>query len=361
VIHDTAGTVRLVDAHTLASERGLHLQADRIILCAGGTSRRLPIPGFELTATHSDAWGLTSVPASMLVVGAGATGAQVASVFNALGSKIEFFQAGPRILMTEDEDVSAAVSAAFRASGMVVREAFGSIDRFEKTSNGVRMLFSKDGVSDQAEAEIVVVAIGWLADTIGLNLPAAGVETTNRGYISVDDYLRTSAAHIFAAGDITGRLMLVAHAVHDGYVAATNAVRGPTVTLGAQTNPIGSFTDPEYAQVGLTEVEARARHDVVVATAPYADGVRPMIDGRTVGFCKVIADRQTHAILGCHIVGERAVELSQVAAVAMAAGMQVEAFNRIPLAFPTYTNVLARAVDMVARQLNESGYWLPTS
>jgi dihydrolipoamide dehydrogenase len=360
VVHENAGTVRLADAHTLTTERGLELYADTIIVCTGGTSRRLPIEGFDLTATHSDAWGLTSVPGSMLVVGAGATGAQVASVFNAFGSKIQLFEAAPRILMTEDEDVSVAVADAFRASGMVVREGFGSIDRFEQTSNGVRMLFSKDGVSDQAEAEVVVVAIGWQADTVGLNLPAAGVETTSRGYIAVDAYLRTSVPNIFAAGDVTGRLMLVAHAIHDGYAAATNAVQGPRLRLGEQTSPIGSFTDPEYAQVGLTEARARAGHDIVVGKVSYADSVRPIIDGRTVGFCKLIVDRKTHAILGCHIVGERAVELSQVAAVAIEAGMHVEAFDRIPLAFPTYTNVLGRAVDVVAHQLDQPALSLST-
>ncbi len=360
VIHDDAGTVRFVDARTLTNERGLEVQADRIILCSGGTHRKLPIEGFELTATHSDAWGLESVPGSMLVVGAGATGAQVASVFSAFGTRIQLFEAAPRILMTEDEDVSRAVADAFRASGMVVREGFGRIERFEKTAQGVRMCFSKDGATDEAEAELVVVAVGWQADTAGLNLAAAGVETTPRGYVGVDEYLRTSTPHIFAAGDVTGRLMLVSHALHDGYAAATNAVQGPTLTLGTQTSPIGSFTDPEYAQVGLTEAQARAGHDVIVAKAPYADSVRPMIDGRTVGFCKLVVDRQTHAILGCHIVGERAVELSQVAAVAVSAGMRVEDFERIPLAFPTYTNVLGRAADLVAHQLNQSAWWLPT-
>jgi dihydrolipoamide dehydrogenase len=361
VIHDNAGTVRFLDAHTVASERGVQVQADRIVVCTGGISRRLPIEGFELTSTHSDAWGLRSVPESMLVVGAGATGAQVASVFNAFGTKIQLFEAAPRILMTEDEDVSATMAEAFRASGMAVREGFGRIDRFEKTQSGVRMRFSKDGVSDQTEAELVVVAIGWQADTASINLAKAGVETSGRGYIAVDAYLRTSVPHIFAAGDVTGRVMLVGHALHDGYAAATNAVCGPTLALGDQTSPIGSFTDPEYAQVGLTEAQARAAHDVIVVKAPYTDTLRPIIDDRSVGFCKLIVDRQTHAILGCHIVGERAVELSQVAAVALAAGMRVEAFDRIPLAFPTYTNVLGRAVDMATQELMGTTWWLPTA
>jgi pyruvate/2-oxoglutarate dehydrogenase complex dihydrolipoamide dehydrogenase (E3) component len=361
VIHDNAGSVRFVDANTVASERGVQLHADSIIVCTGGINRRLPIQGFELTSTHHDAWGLTSLPESMLVVGAGATGAQVASVFNAFGTKVQLFEAAPRILMTEDEDVSTVMADAFRASGMVVREGFGSIDRFERSDSGVRMWFSKDGVADEAEAEHVVVAIGWQADTESVDLPAVGLETTSRGYIAVDAYLRTSVPHIFAAGDVTGRLMLVGHAIHDGYAAATNAVCGPTLAIGDQTSPIGSFTDPEYAQVGLTEAQARSKHDVIVAKAPYADSLRPIIDGRSVGFCKLIVDRPTHAILGCHIVGERAVELSQVAAVAVAAGMRVEAFDRIPLAFPTYTNVLGRAVDMVTQQLMGTAWWLPTS
>src|SRR6202040_4081375 len=98
-----------VDAHTIETGRGLRLRTDKIILSAGGTSRRLPIPGFELTSTHSDAWSLTALPPSMIVVGAGATGGQVASIFQALGTGVQLFQAGPRVLPTEDEDISAVV------------------------------------------------------------------------------------------------------------------------------------------------------------------------------------------------------------------------------------------------------------
>ena len=179
--HEKAGTASFVDPHTIETDSGLRLQADRIIICAGGTSRRLPIPGFELTATHSDAWALTAVPPSMLVVGAGATGVQVASIFNAFGSRVQLFQAGPRILTTEDEDVSVAVAAAFRESGIVVRENFGTIEAFEKTPGGVRMVFSKDGRHDSAEAAIAVVAVGWVADSAGLGLARAGVETDHAG------------------------------------------------------------------------------------------------------------------------------------------------------------------------------------
>jgi dihydrolipoamide dehydrogenase len=358
-LYERAGTARFADAHTIATESGLlQLQAQKIIVCTGGVSRRLPVPGFELTATHSDAWALTSIPPSMLVIGAGATGAQVASIFNDFGTRVQLFQAGPRILPTEDEDVSAAVAAAFRESGIDVREAFGTIDSFEKTADGVRMVYTKDGQRHGAEAALAVVAVGWVADTSALNLNSVGVETNARGFVQVDDYLRTSAPHVFAAGDVTGRLMLAPQALQDGYLAATNAMRSAVVGLPHQVNPIGSFTDPEYAQVGLTEAQARQAHDVVVAVVPSAAMARNVIDGRTSGFCKLIVERATCKIVGCHVVGERAVDIVQAAAIAMAAGMRVDEFAFLPLSFPTYPQILVRAAAVVARQLNLRDEWL---
>jgi dihydrolipoamide dehydrogenase len=356
-VHEHAGVARFADQHTIETERGLRLQAEKIIICTGGASRRLPVPGFELASTHSDAWRLTSVPASMLVVGAGATGVQVASIFNAYGSRIQLFQTGPRILPSEDEDVSAAVSAAFRESGIVVRENFGTIESFEKTPTGVRMIFSKNGDRDSAEATLAVVAVGWVADTAGLSLAAAGVETNHRGFVKVDEYLRTSTPHIFAAGDITGRQMLVPQAIQDGFVAATNAAQGPTITIGDPMSPIGSFTDPEYAQVGLTEAKARETHDVVTAVIRFDSTTRTIIDGRKVGFCKLVVDRTTCRMLGCHVVGERAVEITQVAAIAIAAKMRVDDLAHIPLSFPTYAGILARVAASAARELNLKVSW----
>jgi dihydrolipoamide dehydrogenase len=351
-VHEQAGAARFADPHTILTESGLRLQSRSIVICTGGLSRRLDVPGFEFTNTHSDAWSLNSVPPSMLVIGAGATGAQVASIFNAFGSRIQLFQAGPRILPTEDEDVSAAVATAFRASGIIVHESFGVIDSFEKTPGGVRMAYLKDGQRESAEAALAVVAVGWVANTAELNLAIAGVETDQRGFVRVDAYLRTTASHIFAAGDITGGLMLVPQGIQEGFVAATNAVQGATVTLQNQVSPIGSFTDPEYAQVGLTEAKARETHDIVTTVAGFNSTTRTIIDGRTFGFCKLITDRATHKILGCHVVGERAVEISQVAAIAMAAGMRVDELARVPLSFPTYAGMLGRVAASAARQLN---------
>src|SRR6478609_2365199 len=359
VVYDHSGTAGFVDPHTIAADKGLRLRAEKVILCGGGTNRVLPLPGAHLLGSHHDAWSLTAAPESLLVVGGGATGAQVASVFNELGSRVMLYEAAPRILMTEDEDVSRVMAESFRAAGIEVRVAFGRIIEFQAANGGVRMIFDNGNGPESVEAEVAVGAIGWQADTSGLNLQVAGVETTPRGYIAVDAQLRTRSPHIYAAGDITGRLMLVPQAVQDGFLAATNAVQERGLTLTPPVSPIGSFTDPEYAQAGLSEAKAREHHDIVIATTPFAVASRPIIDGRTTGFCKLLVDRDNHRMIGCHVVGERAVELAQVAAVAIAAEMTVEQFARIPLSFPTYTNVLGRAVLDAARQLGIDEFWDP--
>jgi pyruvate/2-oxoglutarate dehydrogenase complex dihydrolipoamide dehydrogenase (E3) component len=156
-----------------------------------------------MTSAHSDAWGLSSVLQS--------TGVQVASIFHAFGTSVQLFEAGPRILLSEEEEVTAVVASAFRESGIAVRENFGAIESFEKMP--MRMNFSKHGNRVSAEATLAVVAVGWIADTGVLNLAAAGVEPNQRSYVKVDEYLQTTAPNISAAGDVIGRLMLVPEAI----------------------------------------------------------------------------------------------------------------------------------------------------
>ena len=350
-LQEHAGTVRFVDSHTVESENGQRVTAEKILLCAGGISRRLGVPGSELVATHSDAWSLTDVPPSMIVVGGGMTGLQVASIFHAFGSKVQLYQSGPRILPSEDEDVSVVVAEALRASEMEVHEGFGRVESFQATGNGVRMTYGKGGAMKHAEAALAVSTIGWVADTAGLGLERGGVEIDERGFVRVDECMRTSSPHVFAAGDITGRFMLAPTAMHEGYVAATNAVRGATMRVRDQVVPIGSFTDPEYARVGLTEAAARSSRAIVVAVVRFDETTRTIIDGQTTGFCKLIADRGTHAILGCSVVGERAVDIVQAVAVAMAGNLRVEDLARIPMSYPTYVGILCRAAYRAATEM----------
>ena len=358
VIHEGAGAVHFEDAHTIVAETGMRFAAEKFIVCTGGVSKKLPIPGFEHTSTHSDAWSLTAVPTSMIVVGCGATGAQVASVFNEFGTRVELFEATPHILPAEDDDVAAAVAAAFQHEGIKVRENFGSIDSFEKTPTGVRMTFSKDGNRETAEATLAVVAVGWGADTDALRPGAAGVQVTQRGFLQVNECLQTSAPHIFAAGDVTGRVMLASEAIRDGFVAATNAVRGAPLPATDHLIPAGSFTDPEYASVGLTERKARETHNVITAVSYYRASVRALIDGQSTGLCKLIVDEATAEILGCHVVGEQATNVVQVASIALAAGMRrVDDLARAAVSFPTYAEILIATAVRAAKKLNLEIGW----
>jgi pyruvate/2-oxoglutarate dehydrogenase complex dihydrolipoamide dehydrogenase (E3) component len=356
-VHENAGAARFEDPHTVTTANGMRLQADKIILCVGGAARPLNVPGFHLTSTHTAALALTSVPSSMLIIGGGATGLQVASIFHSFGSRVQVFERGARILSGEDADVSSAVAASFRNAGMTVRENFGTPESFEKTPTGVRMNFRSQAKQESAEASLVVVAAGWVADTGKLNLSAADLAPDDRGFMKVDEYLQTSTSHIFAAGDVTGRLMLVPQALQEGFVAATNAVLGPSLQLAKRVSLSAGFTDPEYASAGLTEAKAREHHDVLTATVHFDSTMRTIIDGRKSGFCKLVVDRKTANILGCQVVGERAVEIAQAAALAIVARMRVDQLARVPLAFPSYTGNLAYAAASAARQLELQVDW----
>ena len=354
-IYEQAGEAHFVDPHTIETASGERLQGHNIIICAGGRSRSLPIPGFEYSITHSDAWNLTELPDSMVVVGSGATGAQVASIFNAFGTKVSLFEVAPRILMTEDEDVSVTVKGAFREHGIQVVEGFDGIERIEKSDNGLCLQYKYEGESHTLEVSAVVMAVGWLANAEGLNLKAAGVETNRAGYIQVNEYMQTNVPHIFAAGDVNGQSMLVPTSSQEGYYAASNAVNGLHHILQFDLIPTGSYTDPEYAKIGLTEAEARKQYDVMVSTIGFDSFPRSIIDGRTTGFCKLLADRQTHKLLGCHLVGERAVETVQLVAAGMKAGLTVSQLADLPLSFPTYVEIVGWAAYDIVQQLGLDG------
>lgn len=354
-IYEQAGETHFVDPHTIETEQGERLEGKNIIICAGGHSRSLPIPGFEHTVTHSDAWNLTDLPDSMAIVGGGATGAQVASIFHAFGAKVTLFEVAPRILMTEDEEVSVVIKDAFEAHGINVVQDFDGIDQIEPLASGLRFHYKVNAEPRSLDVSAVVMAVGWLANAEGLNLKAAGVATNRQGYVQVNEYMQTNVPHIFAAGDVNGQTMLVPTGSQEGYYAATNAVDGCQHALQFDLIPTGSYTDPEYAKIGLTEAEAKDKFDIVVGTIRFDSFPRSIIDGRTTGFCKLIVDRNTHQLLGCHLVGERAVETVQLVAAGMKAGLTVEQLADLPLSFPTYVEIVGWAAYDIIQQLGLDG------
>ncbi len=346
------GDARFVDAHTLETSHGMRFQAEKFILCAGGHARRLPFPGAEYALTHSDVWALKSLPRSVAIIGAAATGCQLASIFRDFGVEVWLLELAPRILPTEDLHVSQAVTAAFVRKGIHVVTGFAGVDRIEKGPGGLRVGTPPGSGDPVPPVDAVILAVGWPGNVEGLNLPAAGITLgsgSTRGFIPVNDYLQTSAPHIFAAGDITGRMMLVQSAGHEARIAAENAVLGVRQTYGHYIVPHGGFTDPEYGSVGLTEAQTV---NAVTAVVPFAEIDRAVIDGHTDGFCKLIVDRDSRQILGAHVVGEQAVEIVQLVAASMAAGSRIEQLAAVELAYPTYTAIVGLAARRIVYELN---------
>ncbi len=344
------GPARFVGLHTVELADGTRLSADKFILCAGGRARKLPISGAEHTLTHSDVWHMQELPASVAIIGAAATGCQLASVFNTFGAEVHLLDLAPRILPGEDVAVSAYMTQAFERRNLSVHAGIDGVQRIERIGNRSNLIFGENGKEQHLFVDTVIQAVGWAGNADRLNLDAAGVKV-ERSYVVVDDYLRTTADHIFAAGDINGRMMLVQSASHEARIAVENAVLGPTRVAGHEIVPHGGFTDPEYASVGLTEAAARSGYDIAVAEVPYADLDRPVIDGRTEGMCKLIANRAGGRLLGVHVVGEQALEIVHMVAAGMVSGMTVAQMAHMEIAYPTYTAVLGLAARRLLAEL----------
>jgi pyruvate/2-oxoglutarate dehydrogenase complex dihydrolipoamide dehydrogenase (E3) component len=343
------GPVGFTGPHTVAAGDARTWSADRIILAVGGHAGRLPIPGADLALTYEDIPSLTALPARAAVVGGADTGCQIASILEDFGVTVSLFEAAPTLLPAADPSVSVELGDAFRAQGMNVYT--GTVVKSLRAQGDAVCLEYRSGpVTGQLVADAVFFAVGWPANLSHLALDAAGVHT-EPGVIGVDDYLRTNVGHIFAAGDVNGRSMLVQTARMEGRIAATNAILGATRPATYEVVPSGSFTDPEYGRVGLTETQAARQHDTVVGVARYDDLLRPVADGRSEGFCKLIADRGDHTILGAHVLGEYSAETVQTVAACMVAGLTVEQIAELQLAFPTFTEGISMAAQKICRAL----------
>jgi pyruvate/2-oxoglutarate dehydrogenase complex dihydrolipoamide dehydrogenase (E3) component len=343
------GPVRFTDPRTLRAEDGRSWTGDRIIIAVGGHAARLPVPGGELALTYGDIRSLQALPPDVAIIGGADTGCQIASIFADFGVKVLLFEAGPLIVPGADATVSAALREAFEEKGMRVCTG-ARVRDLERSGDKVMIRFTRDGPVGCESAAAVFAAVGWPGSLAELDLAAAGV-TGSPQAIAVDDWLRTNVEHIFAAGDVNGRSKLVQTARLEGRIAAMNAVRGPTRQMVYEAVPSGSFTDPEYGSVGMTESQAAREHDIAVGIARYDDLMRPVADGHPDGFCKLIADQRSHVILGAHVLGEYSAETVQVVATAMSARMNVEQLAEMQFAFPTFTEAVSMAAQKVCRSL----------
>lgn len=350
-VRTRAGAARFVDEHTIALEDGSQLSGRNFILCAGGHPRRLPIQGAEHALTHSDVWSLKSLPQSIAIIGAAATGCQLASIFRAFGAQVHLLDIASHLLPGEDSAVSQEMQQAFETRGIDLYLGIDSVGRISRERKPLQLHFRQMGEEETLHIEAVIFAVGWVGNIEELNLSAANV-FTERGYIVVDEALRTSAEHIFAAGDITGSPMLVQSGSIEGRIAAENAVSGAGLQYRRNVVPHGGFTDPEYASVGLTEDDGRAAGTaLLLATVPYRDLDRAVIDGHPEGVFKLIVSPESHLILGAHAVGEQAVEIIQIIAAGMASGLSVEQLADLELSYPTFTAIVGLAARRAVHRL----------
>lgn len=344
-----AGTVHFSDAHTLEAGDGRSWQAERIILAVGGHAGRLPIPGADLGLTYNDIRTLQTLPAAAAVVGAADTGCQIASILADLGVNVSIFEAASELLPNADTSISTDLERAFRRKGIDIHTDT-SVVALQRNDGRIAVQHAASSPTAETTVDAVFFAVGWPGNVEELALEKAGI-ASSRNTIPVDAHLRTEVEHIFAAGDVNGHSMLVQVARLEGRIAAQNAVMGPTRKITYEVIPSGSFTDPEYGQVGLTETAARRDHEVEVGIARYDDLLRPVADGRPEGFCKLIADRRNHTILGAHVLGEYSAEIIQVVTACMIAGMRVEQVAELPFAFPTFTEGVSMAAQKICRSL----------
>ncbi len=287
---------------------GFEIAAQTIILATGSVPR--PIPGVEFSARiigTEQAWALEQLPARLAVVGAGASGAEIASGFARLGSDVMLLEALERVLPTEDADISKLVERGLKKQGVRVHTGTPLAD---VSSDGSSVSFSYG--EESAEVDYLVIAAGRSTDVEGLGLAGAGVELDERGLIAVDGALRTSRPGIYAIGDLVAGPALAHKASDEGIIAAEDSAGLPTHPISYVDIPRATFCTPNVGSFGLTEAQAREQgYDVVVGKVPYGAVGGGIVYGDRSGMIKIVGESKYGELLGGHIVGTRATELIQ--------------------------------------------------
>ena len=285
------------------------LEASKCIVLATG-SVPLPVPGTSFGGRvigTEEAWALPELPGSLAVLGAGASGAEIASAYARLGSEVHLFEALDRVLPTEDADISKLVQRGLGKqqikvhTNTLVKDVVGGDD-------GVTFSFG----DDQGSADFLVIAAGRAPDVEALGLDAAGVKTGERGLIEVDGHLATSAEGIYAIGDLVPGPALAHKASDEGVIAVEHAAGLEVHPLEHADIPRATFCTPNVASFGLTEQQARdAGHDVVVGKVQYGAVGAGTVYGDRQGLIKVVGEKKYGELIGGHIVGAKATELIQ--------------------------------------------------
>ncbi len=338
----------LVVVRTEAGERTLCAEA---ILVATG-SRPFHPPGIPFddpdVLDAEQVFEIDATPASVVVVGAGAIGTEHASVFQALGSQVTLVDGAERILGYVDSELSAQLQRILEDAGMDIR--LGVRITEVRRDAGVLVITLDDGT--ELRPEKLLFASGRSGNTEDLGLDLVGVEVDDRGRIVVDDRYRTTAARIYAAGDVIGPPALASAAMDQGRIAVCDAFDLPGITNVDPVVPTGVYSIPEVAGVGLTEQEAQRRGlDYVVGRGRYATNLRANIAGAPEGLVKLVFGRADRTLLGAHVLGELASELIHLGQAALHHGDTVDYFLDTTFNVPTYADAFKYAAYDALRDL----------
>ena len=333
-LHDQRATVK--DAHTVQLADGRQITAKHILIATGGQPYIPPIPGAELAVSSDAMFDLPALPSRALVVGGGYIACEFSGILNGLGVKTTQFYRGDEILRGFDDEARAHVSRAMRTNGVDLRCSTDFV-RLEKKATGI-LVHLKDGGAE--EFDLVLCATGRKPNSAGLGLEALGVKLRDSGAIEVDDYSQTAVPSIFAVGDVTDRVNLTPVAIREGHAFADTVFLGRPSKAEHGLVASAVFTQPELGTVGLTEEQARAQGPVQI----YATTFRPMTslfaghEDRML--MKLVVAADSRRVLGCHIVGDGAAEMIQLAAVAVGMGATKEDFDRTVAVHPTVAEEL---------------------
>ncbi len=321
---------------------GERVQAKDIVIATGSAVARIPLQGAELTIDSDQILELKEIPKRLTVIGGGVVGMEFAAMFAALGSKVTVFEMLPQILPMVDADLVAAYTKHLGGLGAEVHTA-SKVAEVVKAKGGLQVRFSSEGQDAVVDADQVLLAVGRVPYTEGLEAETAGVKL-ERGRIVVDSQLRTSADGVWAIGDVIGGIMLAHVASYEGVCAVENIAGGADRTPDYHAAPNCIYTDPEIAHVGLGEKEAAEKGiEVKIGRFPFAASGRALTLGQTEGFVKVLADASSGRLLGAHIIGPRATDLIAEATLAVQNGLTLEQIDLTIHAHPTLPESLMEA------------------
>jgi mercuric reductase len=337
----------LVDAHTVKFG-DLVLEAERILIATGSRTAVPPIDGIEDVPwlDHVSALELDELPGSLLIVGAGAVGLEFGQIFSRFGSKVTIVDAAERIAPLADAEASAMLAASLRREGIEISESvFVKSARRDGDEIVVTIAPRDDSDPYELRVDMLLLASGRVPNVEGLNLEAAGVETTRTG-ITVDERLRTSAAGIWAAGDVNAVAQFTPVAQYQARIAVADMFGEDPVPADYSVLPTSIFTDPELAGVGLTEEKAREEgHDVGVGRNEYVTRFS-YIEEKS-GLFKVVFDRETRKVLGLHVVSRNGADVVQGLALAIKLGATVEDLAGMHHIYPSFGEGVKAAAERV--------------